>query len=147
MCWLPVAPTREGPTGRQHMWCIRSDYIVFGSTLRASGSMKLLVICNFLLILWIFDLLVGLRLPTLKFLLDIYHSYNRSIRPCWIRKTRWQNSKSCRTCRKSTILSDAKSRKKSKNVSQLLKVVETWFWAQNDRNSRVYISTYNKPKL
>ena len=32
-------------------------------------------------------------------------------------------------------------------VSRLLKVVETRFWAQNDRNSRVYISTYNNPKL
>ena len=32
-------------------------------------------------------------------------------------------------------------------VSRLLKVVETQIWAQNDRNSRVYISTYNNPKL
>ena len=32
-------------------------------------------------------------------------------------------------------------------VSRLVKVVETQFWAQNDRNGRVYISTYNKPKL
>ena len=26
-------------------------------------------------------------------------------------------------------------------------VVETWFWAQNDGNRQVYISTYNKVKL
>ena len=26
-------------------------------------------------------------------------------------------------------------------------LVETQFWAQNDRNGRVYISTYNNPKL
>ena len=32
-------------------------------------------------------------------------------------------------------------------VSRLLKVVETQIWAQTDRNSRVYISTYNNPKL
>ena len=32
-------------------------------------------------------------------------------------------------------------------VSQLLKVLETCFWAQNDRNGRVYISTYNNSKL
>ena len=32
-------------------------------------------------------------------------------------------------------------------VSRLLKVVEPQIWAQNDRNSRVYISTYNNPKL
>ena len=38
-------------------------------------------------------------------------------------------------------------RGKRKIVSPLLKVVETQIWAQNDRNSRVYISTYNNPKL
>ena len=32
-------------------------------------------------------------------------------------------------------------------VSQLLKELETCFWAQNDRNGRVYISTYNNSKL
>ena len=32
-------------------------------------------------------------------------------------------------------------------ISQLLKVVETCFWVQNDRNRRFYIRTYNKPKL
>ena len=35
----------------------------------------------------------------------------------------------------------------AKILSQLLKVVETPFWAQNDRNTRVYISTYNNSKL
>ena len=34
-----------------------------------------------------------------------------------------------------------------KLLSQLLKVVETLFWAQNDRNVRVYIGTYNNIKL
>ena len=32
-------------------------------------------------------------------------------------------------------------------VSRLLKVVETQFFYKNDRNSRVYIGTYNNPKL
>ena len=36
---------------------------------------------------------------------------------------------------------------KYKIVSRLLKVVETQFFLQNDRNSRLYISTYNNPKL
>ena len=35
----------------------------------------------------------------------------------------------------------------AKAISQLLKVLETYFWAQNDCNSRVYISTYNNSKL
>ena len=41
----------------------------------------------------------------------------------------------------------ARNREKRKIISQLLKVVETQIWAQNDRNGRVYISTYNNPKL
>ena len=39
------------------------------------------------------------------------------------------------------------SRNLAKNLSRLLKVVETLLWAQNDRNRQVYISTYNKVKL
>ena len=38
-------------------------------------------------------------------------------------------------------------RRFSNMLSSLLKVVETWFWAQNDRNRQVYISTYNIVKL
>ena len=34
-----------------------------------------------------------------------------------------------------------------KIISRLLKVVQTWFWASNDRKSRLYNSTYNNPKL
>ena len=34
-----------------------------------------------------------------------------------------------------------------KMLSSLPKVLETCFWAQNDRNGRVYISTYNNFKL
>ncbi len=44
----------------------------------------------------------------------------------------------------------AKSRALTQNrkvVSWLLKVVEPHIWAQNDRNGRVYISTYNNTKL
>ena len=41
----------------------------------------------------------------------------------------------------------ARNRENQQTVSRLLKVVETRIWAQNDRNSRVYISTYNNPKL
>ena len=40
-----------------------------------------------------------------------------------------------------------RGRVRAKSVSRLLKVVETQIWAQNDRNSRFYISTYNNPKL
>ena len=32
-------------------------------------------------------------------------------------------------------------------LTSLLKVVDTCFWAQNDRNVQVYISTYNNFKL
>ena len=32
-------------------------------------------------------------------------------------------------------------------VSRLLKVIETQFFLKIDRNSRVYIGTYNNPKL
>ena len=32
-------------------------------------------------------------------------------------------------------------------ISQLLKVVDTCFWAQNVRNMQVYISTYTNAKL
>ena len=41
----------------------------------------------------------------------------------------------------------AQNRENQQTVSRLLKVVETRIWAQNDRNSRDYISTYNNPKL
>ena len=41
----------------------------------------------------------------------------------------------------------ARNRENRTIVSRLLKVVKTQIWAQNDRNSRVYISTYNNPKL
>ena len=41
----------------------------------------------------------------------------------------------------------ARNRENLNTVSRLLKVVETQIWAQNDRNGRVYISTYNNPKL
>ena len=40
-----------------------------------------------------------------------------------------------------------RNRENRNTVSRLLKVVETQIWAQNDRNGRVYISTYNNPKL
>ena len=43
--------------------------------------------------------------------------------------------------------SRAQNRENRESVSRLRKVVETQIWAQTDRNGRVYISTYNKPKL
>ena len=41
----------------------------------------------------------------------------------------------------------ARNRDYTLSLSQLLKVVETCFWAQNDRNMQVYIGTYTSAKL
>ena len=49
--------------------------------------------------------------------------------------------------RENRVLSSRDFRERQKIVSRLLKVVETQLFFKNDRNSRVYISTYNNPKL
>ena len=45
------------------------------------------------------------------------------------------------------LVSNFSFQNRSKSLSRLLKVLETFLWAQNDRNMRVYISTYNILKL
>jgi len=51
------------------------------------------------------------------------------------------------TVQKNPKIGDFVTREKRKIISRLLKVVATRIWAQNDRNGRFHISTYNNSKL